>query len=183
MNFSPGNLYHIYNQGNNKQLLFNCGEDYITFLQMVERLIIPHAEIIAYCLMPNHFHFMLYTDYRSAETIKQGSVEMSILSNAFRKLLSGYARIFNERYGRSGSLFRQKTKNKLLTENLIVAYDGTAVPNYPSGCFNYIHNNPVAAGLVSYSEQWIYSSYSHYKGIREETLCNKIIADQYNLHV
>ena len=96
MNFTPGNLYHVYNQGNDKQIIFSCDEDYLIFLRMVRKTISAHAEIIAYCLMPNHFHLLIYTDERVTTIIKQGGLLIDSLTNGFRKLLSGYARIYNK---------------------------------------------------------------------------------------
>ena len=60
MNFESGNLYHIYNQGNNRQQLFFSRENYLFFLKKIKKHILPHADILAWCLMPNHFHLMVY---------------------------------------------------------------------------------------------------------------------------
>ncbi|CAN5265298.1 hypothetical protein BH20BAC1_BH20BAC1_21580 [soil metagenome] len=117
MNFSPDNLYHIYNQGNNRQLLFSTRKEYQIFLNMIRELIKPKAEIISWCLMPNHLHLLVYTDNRILELQKQGGLQIDGLTNGIRKLLSGYARIYNSSHNRTGSLFRQKTKSKCLSEN------------------------------------------------------------------
>ena len=116
MNFSPDNLYHIYNQGNNHQKIFSCDEEYEIFLNLIRANIHAHCEIISWCLMPNHFHLLVYCDERIAELKKQGGIEIDDLTNGIRKLLSGYARIFNSRNERSGSLFRQKSKAKCLSD-------------------------------------------------------------------
>ena len=60
MNFETGNLYHIYNQGNNRQKIFFSRENYLFFLNKIKTHILPHADIVAWCLMPNHFHLMVY---------------------------------------------------------------------------------------------------------------------------
>ena len=60
MNFEPENLYHIYNQGNNRQKIFFTRENYLFFLNKIKMHILPHADIVAWCLMPNHFHLMIY---------------------------------------------------------------------------------------------------------------------------
>ncbi len=94
MNFLPDNLYHIYNQGNNQQKIFSCDEEYKIFLTLVRENILMNSEIICWCLMPNHFHLMVYTDERILELKKQGGLKIDDLTNGIRKLLSGYAKGF-----------------------------------------------------------------------------------------
>jgi putative transposase len=173
MNFVPGDVYHIYNQGNNKQQTFFCDEDYLTFLRMTRKLILLHAEIIAYCLMPNHFHFMIAADERVSLIMKQGGLLIDPLTNGLRKLLSGYTRTINTKYNRSGSLFRQKTKSKNLSEIQTVV--GKIIQDYYLTCFNYIHLNPLKAGLVTNMQDWEYSSCKDYLALRKGTLCNKAL--------
>jgi len=60
MNLEAGDLYHIYNQGNNRVRIFYSRENYFFFLKKIRTHIIPHADILAWCLMPNHFHLMAY---------------------------------------------------------------------------------------------------------------------------
>ncbi len=177
MNFTPDNLYHVYNQGNDKQIIFSHDEDYLIFLRMLRKYISPHAEIIAYCLMPNHFHLLSYADERVAGTIKQGGLLIDSLTNGFRRLLSGYARIYNQRYNKTGSLFRQKTKTKCLSD----ALTGTSLnlQDYYFNCFHYIHQNPLRAGLVEKLEDWEFSSFKDYAELRNGTLCNKNLAKKY----
>ena len=106
MNFAPHHLYHVYNQGNNRQQIFNNDCDYETFLNTAVKSLCECSSIVAYCLMPNHFHFMVGTDDRIDEKEQQGGLLLDPLTNTFRRLLSGYARVFNQRYERSGSVFR-----------------------------------------------------------------------------
>jgi REP element-mobilizing transposase RayT len=179
MNFAPNNLYHIYNQGNNKQPIFLSNEDYLTFLRMTRKLISHQTAIIAYCLMPNHFHFLIYTDERAGIVVQQGGLLIDPITNAFRKLLSGYARIFNKRYNRTGSLFRQKTKVKCLSEIDIALAPAYTLQDYYSNCFHYIHQNPYNAGLVNKLKDWEFSSYNDYAQLRDGTLCNKKLAETF----
>jgi REP element-mobilizing transposase RayT len=127
--------------------------------------------------MPNHFHLMVYCDERIAELKKQGGIEIDDLTNGIRKLLSGYARIYNSRNGRSGSLFRQKSKAKCLSD-CSIKYNQN-LPDYFFNCFHYIHQNPLVAGLVNRMEDWKYSSFRDYAGLRNGTLCNKMLATKF----
>ncbi|HEY6063033.1 MAG TPA: hypothetical protein VIV35_05460, partial [Chitinophagaceae bacterium] len=64
MTFSPNNIYHVYNQGNNRQTIFPQRPDYLIFLNLYKRFFYPVTSTIAWCLMPNHFHLMIYADER-----------------------------------------------------------------------------------------------------------------------
>ena len=156
-------LYHIYNQGNNKSKIFFKKDNYLFFLKKFEKYILPNVKVIAYCLMPNHFHFLLYTTACSVKEKKTGGIYLTSLADGFRQLLSSYAQAINKQEGRSGSLFRQKTKAKLLD---------TQDRNYPFACFNYIHQNPLNAGLVDKMENWEFSSFQDYIGLRNNSICD-----------
>ncbi|TAE51649.1 MAG: transposase [Cytophagales bacterium] len=171
MKLTANHLYHIYNQGNNKQNIFQDDNDYICFLKKIREELLPNCNILAYCLMPNHFHFLVDITEKSVEKIKLGSIEIDKVSNAFRKILSSYAGYFNQKYEKTGSLFRQKTKGKCLTLD--------KSHNYSLICLNYIHQNPYKANLILNSEFWKYSSYIDYLGVRNGTLCDFNLAYQY----
>jgi len=141
---------------------------------MTRKLILPNAEIVAYCLMPNHFHFMIAADERVSILMKQGALLIDPLTNGFRKLLSGYTRTTNTKYNRTGSLFRQKTKANNLSEIKIIAASDN-IQDYYLTCFNYIHSNPAKAAIVAAPEDWEYSSYKDYLELRRGTLCNKVL--------
>jgi len=55
MIFEAGNLYHIYNQGNNRIPIFFSRENYLFFLKKIKQYVLPYADVLAWCLMPNHF--------------------------------------------------------------------------------------------------------------------------------
>jgi hypothetical protein len=82
-------------------------------------------------------------------------------------MLSSYTRKINFRTGRTGSLFQQNSKAKLLTDK-----------DHPFICFHYIHQNPLRAKLVSRLEDWEFTSYRDYAGQRAGTLSNKEMACQ-----
>lgn len=183
MQFVPGNIYHIYNQGNNRQPIFIHPGDYLIFLTLYKRLIATVADTIAWCLMPNHFHFMIHTDQRCNAIIKQGGNNLDPVTNGFRKILSGYARIFNNQNQRTGSVFRQKTKSKCLSDIPVKPESDLNIRDYFVNCFHYIHQNPLSAGLVNKMEDWHYSSFLDYAMLRNGTLCKKELASvfcQYN---
>ena len=161
-------LYHVYNQGNNQEIIFHTKDDYVQFLRHVREKVLPHCEIVAYCLMPNHFHFLINTTQKSIEPVKLGQLTSTVLNNSFRLLLSGYANEFNKKYHRTGSLFRQKTKFKNLESE-----GEKPSNNYPFVCFHYIHQNPFVANLCTKIEDWEFSSFRDYLGLRSGTLVSK----------
>ena len=149
MHFEANRLYHIYNQGNNKQLLFYSRDNYIYFLKLYQKFVSNNGDLLAYCLMPNHFHFLINTTENSIRTKTVGSLQLTELSNGIRMLLSSFSSAINKQENMTGSLFRQKTQAKLLENESV---------NYPFICFHYIHQNPMKAGLVSRLEDWEFSS-------------------------
>jgi len=158
----PENIYHIYNRGNNRQKIFFSKKNYLFFLRKMRVEIKPYVDIISYCLMPNHFHILISTF---------NEFEQEKFSNGFKTLLSSYTKAINIQEKRVGSLFQQNSKAKCLTA--LTNYKNN---NYGLICFNYIHQNPVNASLVKKMEDWEYSSYCDYSGIRNGTMCNKNIA-------
>ncbi len=169
MNIIAEEIYHIYNQGNNREAVFIDDKDYIEFIILFRGFIAPHCNVLAYCLMPNHFHFEIYATEQSAAIKKVGNINSTILSNGFRLLQSNYAQYFNRRYDRTGSLFRQKTKAKGMSDGSL---------NHGYIAFHYIHQNPLKASLVGRLENWEYSSYKDYAGLRNGSLCDKELAHQ-----
>lgn len=59
MEFAEGHIYHVYNRRNNLQTVFFSHENYLFFLDKLRKYILPHADVLAWCLMPNHFHLMI----------------------------------------------------------------------------------------------------------------------------
>jgi putative transposase len=151
-NFTTDNFYHIYNRGVNKQDIFLDQRDYSAFMKrLILALgkdqadtatcrIIPFPEnafsIMAYCLMPNHYHFLI----RQNSNIPVGRL--------VKKVCTSYVSYFNKRHHRVGHLFQDVFKAKLVdTDPYLVKLSA------------YIHLNP---GSQSFSYQ--YSSIREYLG-------------------
>ncbi|MFB6341096.1 hypothetical protein ACE1ET_05220 [Saccharicrinis sp. FJH62] len=108
-------------------------------------------------------------------------------------MLRSYTSAINKQENRSGSLFRKETKARCLTEvkGVSPAYFSSASGtylnidfperNYVQQCFDYIHYNPVEAGLVDKPEDWAFSSYRNYKCIQVEKIVNKNVANEFGL--
>ena len=157
MHFESDRLYHVYNRGNNRNPIFIHENNYRYFLRKVIIEILPFSHILAYCLMPNHFHFLLYV-----KELFENDHAIHPLSRKIGTLLSSYSFAINNRYGFTGSLFQQRTKAKTFEEDL----------GYGSLCIHYIHQNPLKAGLVRRLEEWEFSSYREYMGLSNENIVN-----------
>ena len=163
MQFEVSNLYHIYNRGNNKQTIFFNRENYIYFLNKVNRYIFPCCDILSWCLMPNHFHFLIHANEETVKIIKENPIKINALTEGFRLLLSSYTQGINKQEQRTGNLFQQKTK-------FICVSEGSE--HYGYTVFQYIHQNPFKANLVKRLEDWEFSSFADYAGLRNGKLCN-----------
>lgn len=133
MQIEEGYLYHIYNQGNNRQRIFFERRNYDFFLRKMRTHLLPHCDVLAYCLMPNHFHWMVRASATRSATQSRapsgpqsrapscpqsrapsGPSAPSDASNGLQKsigiLLASYTRAINKQENRTGSLFRCRTK-------------------------------------------------------------------------
>ena len=79
MQYESNKLYHLYNQGNNKQQLFFSDDNYAYFLRAYEKLVSPYCDTLAYCLMPNHFHFMIHQNPLTAGLVKRWMIGTTLL--------------------------------------------------------------------------------------------------------
>lgn len=178
MQFYSGHTYHVYNQGNNKESIFFERDNYLYFLAKMKDHLTPHADILAWCLMPNHFHWLIrvHEEYPNKPVLHNKEKKVNPLNRAIGTLQSSYTQAINKKYKRTGSLFRTRTKAKSLSE------DDKGTDNYGINCFLYIHQNPLRAGLVKQLGEWEFSSYRDYVGIRAGILCNiKLARDLFDL--
>lgn len=77
MQFEKGYLYYIYNQGNNRRDIFFNTENHLFFIKKIKKFILPYADIIAWCLMPNHFHLMVLVREEKIPIIESNTVTRS----------------------------------------------------------------------------------------------------------
>lgn len=158
MRFIEGELYHVYNRGNNRNRIFYQDENYEFFLKKIKKEILPLCDILAYCLMPNHYHLLMVVKEQQPE--HEGK---DVLSRKLGTLQSSYTRAINNRFNRVGNLFQSKLKKKPASD-------------YADICFHYIHQNPVKAGLCDKLEDWEFSSFKDYYSDKHNALLNKELA-------
>ena len=110
MKFEENKFYHIYNRGNNRGLIFFEDENYIFFLKKLRNHLYPLVDIVAFCLMPNHFHLMIHTN-SPGDSESPGELSKNI-TNAIAAILRSYTRAINKKFERTGSLFQQSNLTK-----------------------------------------------------------------------
>ena len=87
MHFESEEAYHIYNRSN--ELVFFDRKNYLFFLGKVRKLLFPVCDILAWCLMPNHFHFMIVANTKSIESaIESHRPVLQVLSKNIGTLIA-----------------------------------------------------------------------------------------------
>jgi REP element-mobilizing transposase RayT len=139
-------------------------------LGMLEALL-GKVEIIAYCLMPTHYHILVrvLSGKQTSEVLKTSEVSSQQVSLAMQKFLISYTKAINKRFDRVGALFQGQFQAKPITtyKHLLTL------------CA-YIHANPVKDGLAASPEMWDFSNYLEWMGLREGKLVNhEFIAENF----
>lgn len=145
----PDSYYHIYARGASRQEIFREPADYYVFLELFRRYLspeeikdsagIPYAklnediELLCYCLMPNHFHLLVY------------QVNDRAMQRLMRGVMTAYSRYFNKKYNRSGGLFESRYKASRISSD-----------EYLMHITRYIHLNPKQWRDYTYSSLNLY---------------------------
>jgi putative transposase len=156
----PSTFYHIYNRSNGNDNLFLTHTNYLFFLEKYKQYIHPICNTYCYCVMPNHFHFLieiknendLITFFQKEKTdfnLIYSDKLSSLLSKQFSNFLNSYSKAFNKQQERKGNLFMRSFKRKKIVNK-----------RYLLKLVHYIHYNPIQAGLSKKMNEWNYSSYN-----------------------
>lgn len=145
---SDSGVYHVILRGVNKQVIFENENDFLKFLTLMGRVAFPVDEtgqripplivIYAYCLMPNHVHLLVREQ-------KNG------LSGAIKYLSGTYAGYFNWKYEHVGHVFQGRFRSEVVNDW-----------EYFLTLMRYIHQNPVAGGLVRDVRNYRWSSWREF---------------------
>lgn len=153
--YGEGNYYHAYNRGVDKMNIFLDDADYEVMLALFKRYLSPErqrdlsrnllpnyhdsVDLVAYCLMPNHYHLLLYLKQ------KQG------IEKLMRSVMTAYSRYFNTKYERVGGLFQN---------HFLAARIGS--DEYLWHVSRYIHLNPLDINQDPLT--YLYSSIGYFRG-------------------
>ena len=167
-NLEFGHYYHIYNRGNNREKLFYEPWNYSHFMHLYKKYISPIADTYAYCMMGNHFHFLVRI--KDPEEIEAAiNISNRPLWRYFSDYFNAYAKMVNLRYGRTGSLFQERYRRKKVDSE-----------KYMSHLIIYIHRNPIKHGFSNKCENYSYSSYLSILANNNAILKSKEILSFFN---
>ncbi len=147
-----GCYYHIYNRGINRENIFIEEDNYLYFLKLLAKHVLSLADVYSYCLLRNHFHLLVRI--KSEDEIQanlsnlQSQSSLPKPSQCFSNLFNAYAKAFNKRNQRTGSLFQRPFGRVEITKDIQLIH-----------LVSYIHHNPEKHGLVSDYRDWKHSSY------------------------
>jgi REP element-mobilizing transposase RayT len=155
--FVQGDYYHIYNRGAGREAIFYEGRNYVYALRLLKKVAIEcEVTVIAYCRLPNHYHWLVRQD---GET-PAGRVPARVFGS--------HSQAFNRAYERTGTLFEGPYKA------LAVNTDA-----YLLNLCSYIHLNPVYHGLVNTPDAWPYSNYLEWIDKRPGKLVDRELVREY----
>ncbi len=169
--FKPGTFYHIFDRAVGDEDLFRSTENYNFFLKKIKKYWEPYFTIYAYCLLPNHFHFVVRSNSlnKTNEILEQFQIKKELTPETFHKnslqscgsLLNSYVKSYNKYYKRKGGLFIRAIKRVELKKSSDVT----------SAIF-YVHKNPIHHGFVHELSEWDLSSYNSIKHNRQDDFVN-----------
>lgn len=144
----PGYPHHVIHRGNNRQAVFVDRQDREMLLEsLVEQARACDVAVHAYVLMDNHFHLL---------ATPRTAAGLPLLMQAVGRR---YVRAFNQRHGRTGTLWEGRYRSTVLDP-----------ARYLLACMAYIDLNPVRAGLVADPAEYPWSSHAHALGLRPDRL-------------
>ena len=142
----PGQPHHVIQRGNNRQPVFLDDEDYIRFLAWLREAARTYkVSVHAYVLMPNHVHLLA------------SPAEATGLAQMMQWIGRQYVPYFNRKYNRVGTLWQGRFKTSVIDSE-----------NYFLICSRYIESNPVRAQLAASPQDYLWSSYAHHAGLRQD---------------
>ena len=165
--FIEGGTYHVYNRTNNKEPLFKDEEDHLSFLSIYNHFLNPLCLTYAYCLIPNHFHFLIqlkskkelleYLEQIPQETLAkternyikcQNEDSLHLLfGKTLSRMFGSYTHYYNRTYKRKGNLFNRRVKRRFVFDD-----------DYFKQLLFYINTNSEKHGLTDDYKEYLWSS-------------------------
>ena len=175
--FYENSFYHVYNRVTHKESLFIDYSDRQFFLKQWDALLGAYVDTYSYCLMSNHFHFVIKVKEPDEDYWECVKTEKTVASNAylsgdidsnafledqFKRFFSSYANKYNSKYERHGSLFQKRFKRIELPTLLSILNK-----------ICYVHHNPIHHHVETDYDAWEYSSYKAYVLDKPTKICKR----------
>ncbi len=167
VSLQPGLYYHIFNRGNNRQLIFREVENYRYFLQLGKKYLSGIADVYCYALLPDHFHLLVRIGDET-ELTKRGVKDPKKISLQFGHWFNAYAKAFNRKYKQVSSLFEDRFERSPITTE-----------SHFDRIICYIHWNPQRHGLVEDFRMWDHSSFKSLLSQKPTLLARKTVMDWF----
>lgn len=175
-----GRYYHIFNWGINRQTIFYSHRNYLFFLKLLDQYLSSYIDVLAYCLLPNHFHLVIKVReeitvgrrdsifHKDGILIKDEEGTGNYVSNQFRKFFISYSMAINKQENRTGSLFDKNFK-RLEIEN----------EEYLRYAVFYTHYNPQKHGYETDFKNYKFSSYKAILSAEETRVNRELVKDLF----
>jgi len=142
----PGLAHHVTQRGNNQQIIFKKSADYFEYSRLVVKYsALNELEILAFCLMPNHVHFIV---------IPKNSEDLSI---TFQLVNMQYARYVHQKKGTSGHLWQGRFYSCAMDDSHLYR------------ALRYVERNPVRGQLVKFAWDYPWSSARWHLGLSKKS--------------
>jgi putative transposase len=190
---APDKFYHIYNHACGDEDLFRVDDNYLYFLQKFSDHVSPVSNICAYCLMPNHFHFLLqmkpeseivihlkekYSNriYFRNKSFKNNNCSneeglgniLDLIAQQFSNFFNAYTKAYNNLCKRKGNLFLVNFRRKEINDL-----------KYLKETVRYIHLNPLHHQFVENLKEWKYSSYQSFFSSKPSKVKRKMVIEWF----
>jgi REP element-mobilizing transposase RayT len=143
----PHKVYHIINRGNDYQPIFQDSQDYLKFLEFLVKYVCNVGAVIAYALMPNHFHLICQMNKETDIPLNLRK-NKNTLGNTFGHLQNAYAKYYNHRHRHIGSLFEKGFERHEIKDR-----------DYLRNCIIYLHLNSTKHRIVRNFQHYPWTSF------------------------
>lgn len=153
----PGGYYHLLNRGARRVTIFREERNYTFVLWRIRKYCAAFSlTLIAYCLMPNHYHFLVRQDKDSPAGLLP------------QRVFNSYSKAYNKLYQHSGTLFEGRFRAIPVADDI-----------YLRNLCRYIHANPVKDGIIRQLDAWPFSNYLEWIGKRDGKLVDHDFVHTY----
>jgi putative transposase len=155
--FTQGSYYHIYNRGARRVSIFREARNYAYVTRLMQQVAKEcQLTVLAYCLLPNHYHWLVRQD---------GETPAGTLP---RRVFGSYSQAYNRAYAESGTLFQGPYAVRLVDTDTYLLH-----------ICRYIHANPVKHGIAATLDAWPYSNYLEWLDQRSGMLVDRQFIHTY----